>query len=113
MTRIPVETLAAEVHAAGLDAYELAALLDWRDKRGWIDSERVERILGQRTYQAGHRAPQQRQGVNYATAERIRAALQAHADHAAASQTQPGQNTDAMGEKQPRPRSRFRRQCTP
>jgi hypothetical protein len=95
-TRIPVERLRAEVDAAGIDAYELAAELGWRDKRGWIDAERVKRILGQHTYQAGRRAPETRQGVNYATAERIREVLRAHA---APSRTQPGQNTAATGEK--------------
>jgi hypothetical protein len=99
-TRIPVERLRAEVDAAGIDAYELAAELGWRDKRGWIDAERVKRILGQHTYQAGRRAPETRQGVNYATAERIREALR---QHAAPSRTQPGQNTAATGEKGQRP----------
>jgi hypothetical protein len=56
--RIPVDKLRAEVDAAGIDAYELAAELGWRDKRGWIDAERVKRILGQHTYQAGRRAPE-------------------------------------------------------
>jgi hypothetical protein len=104
MSRVPVEKLRAEVTAAGLEPYELAAMLGWTDRRGWIDSERVERILGLRTYQAGHRAPQLRHGVNWATAQTIRDALAANA----AAQTHPGQDTDATaatGEMEPHGRN--------
>lgn len=93
MSRIPVEVLRAEVQAAGLQPYELAAELGWRDRRGWIDTQRVERVLGLHAYQAGHRGPQIRTGVNYATACRIRDVVHAHTE--AVARTAPGQTTDA------------------
>jgi hypothetical protein len=91
--RVPVEKLRAEVEAAGLDAYELAAELGWRDRRGWVDSARVQRLLGERSYQRGGASSSAvRRGVNWTTAERVREAIRAR--------TQPGHNTVAKNHKQ-------------
>jgi hypothetical protein len=81
MSRVPVDKLRAEVQASGLDPYELAALMGWRDKRGWIDTARVNRILGLTRYAEGHgHGPAIRQGVNWATAQTIRHALDDYAE---------------------------------
>lgn len=81
MSRVPVDKLRAEVQASGLDSYELAALMGWRDNRGWIDTARVNRVLGLTRYAEGHgHGATIRQGVNWATAQAIRATLDAHAE---------------------------------